>query len=56
MDYQELMFLPGLGEAKSKSIIEYRDKNGLFTSIDSIKEVPGIGEAIFEKIKDYITV
>lgn len=53
---QELMSLPGLGEAKSKSIIEYRDKNGLFTNIDSIKEVPGIGEAIFEKIKDYITV
>lgn len=52
----ELMNLPGLGEAKAKSIIEYRNKNGNFTSIDSIKEVSGIGEAIFEKIKDYITV
>lgn len=52
----ELMTLPGLGEAKAKSIIEYRTKNGNFTSIDSIKEVSGIGEAIFEKIKDYITV
>ena len=52
----ELMTLPGLGEAKAKSIIEYRTKNGNFTSIDNIKEVSGIGEAIFEKIKDYITV
>ena len=53
---EELMSLPGLGESKSKSIIEYRDKNGLFTNIEGLKEVPGIGEAIFEKIKDYITV
>ncbi len=52
----ELMTLPGLGEAKARSIIEYRTKNGNFTSIESIKEVSGIGEAIFEKIKDYITV
>ena len=53
---EEIMNLPGLGEAKAKSIIEYRTKNGNFTSIDKIKEVSGIGEAIFEKIKDYITV
>ena len=52
----ELMNLPSLGEAKAKSIIEYREKNGKFNNIESIKEVPGIGEAIFEKIKDYITV
>ncbi len=52
----ELMTLPSLGEAKAKSIIEYRTKNGNFTSIDKIKEVSGIGEAIFEKIKDYIKV
>ena len=50
------MTIPGLGEAKAKSIIEYRTKNGNFTSIDKITEVSGIGEAIFEKIKDYITV
>lgn len=52
----ELMNLPGLGEAKAKSIIEYRTKNGNFTNIEGLKEVSGIGEAIFEKIKDYITV
>ena len=53
---EELMNLPGLGEAKAKSIIEYREKNGKFKSIENIKEVSGIGETIFEKIKDYITV
>ena len=53
---EELMNLSGLGETKAKSIIEYREKNGNFKNIESIKEVPGIGEAIFEKIKDYITV
>lgn len=53
---EELMNLPGLGEAKAKAIIEYREKNGNFKSIENVKDVPGIGEAIFEKIKDYITV
>ena len=53
---EELMSLPGLGEAKAKSIIEYRTKNGNFTSIEGLKEVSGIGETIFEKIKNYITV
>lgn len=53
---EELMSLPNLGESKATAIIEQRKKNGGFKSIDDIKEVTGIGEAIFEKIKDYITV
>ena len=53
---EELMNVPGLGEAKAKSIIEYREKNGNFKTVEDIKQVSGIGEAIFEKIKDYITV
>ena len=55
-DIKVLMSLDGLGEAKARAIIEYRDKNGLFKDISELKNVPGIGEAIFEKIKDYITV
>ena len=51
-----LIKLPGLGESKARSIIEYRDSNGIFKSIDEIMQVPGIGEAIFEKIKNHITV
>ena len=52
----ELTTLPGIGESKAKSIIEYREKEGLFDSIEDIMKVSGIGEALFEKIKDNITV
>lgn len=52
----ELTSLTGIGEAKAKVIIEHRENNGLFKSIEDIKNVKGIGEALFEKIKDYITV
>lgn len=52
----ELMSLDGIGESKAKAIIEYRDINGDFENILDIKNVSGIGESIYEKIKDYITV
>lgn len=48
------MTLSGIGESKAKAIIEYRDKNGLFGCIDDIKNVKGIGNGLFEKIRDYI--
>ena len=51
----ELMTLPGVGESKAKSIIEYRISNGLFTSIEDITKVPGIGDSLFAQIKEYIT-
>lgn len=53
---EELKTLNGVGDAKANGIIEYREKNGGFTSIDQIKEVDGIGEKMFEKIKDKIEV
>lgn len=52
----ELDSLPGIGEAYAKRIIEYRETNGLFKSIEEIKNVSGIGEKRFEAIKDLITV
>lgn len=52
----ELTTLSGIGEARAKAIIEYREKNGNFKTIEELKNVSGIGEASFEKIKDYITV
>ncbi len=52
----ELMELPGIGEVKSQAIIDYREENGSFVSIEDIKEVSGIGDKTFEKIKDKITV
>lgn len=51
---EELTTLNGIGEAKAKSIIEYREKNGPFKALEDIKNVSGIGEAAFEKIKDNI--
>ena len=52
----QLMNLSGIGESKAKDIIQYRDENGKFTTIEDIMNVKGIGEALFEKIKDYITI
>ena len=51
----ELSTLQGIGESKANNIIEYRN-NTKFTSIDDIKNVNGIGDSIFEKIKDNIEV
>lgn len=53
---EELMTLPGIGEAKAESIISYRNKNGYFSSIEDIMKISGIKEGAFEKIKGYITV
>ncbi len=53
---EELMSLPSIGEAKANAIIEYRQKNGLFKKIEDIKNVKGIGNALYEKIKDYINI
>lgn len=51
-----LMTLPGIGEAKAKNIISYREKEGKFQKIEDIMNISGIGESVFEKIKDYITI
>lgn len=55
-DITELMKLNGIGESKAKNIIDYREKNGNFKSIEEIKNVTGIGNTIFDKIKDFIKV
>lgn len=53
---EQLMTLPGIGESKAQAIISYREENGNFTSTEDIMQVKGIGQAIYEKIKDSITV
>ena len=50
-----LQTLPGIGESKAKDIIDYREQNGPFASIEELKNVSGIGESLFAKIKDHIT-
>ena len=51
----QLETLPGIGPSTATKI-SHRKEKGKFTKIEDIKEVSGIGEAKFEKIKDYITV
>ena len=53
---EELKELNGIGDAKAESIIEYRNTIGKFKSIDELKNVDGISETIFDKIKNFITV
>jgi len=52
----ELQTLPGIGPALAHRIIDYREENGAFTTIEEIMDVSGIGPATFERIKDMITV
>ncbi|WP_455088994.1 helix-hairpin-helix domain-containing protein [Peptoanaerobacter stomatis] len=51
-----LISLPSIGEKTAEKIIQYRETNGNFKSIDDIKNINGIGEKKFEQIKDLITV
>lgn len=53
---EELMTLNGIGEAKAKLIINYRNESGKFMQIEDIKKVKGIGDAMYEKIKESIMV
>lgn len=55
-DINKLTELDGIGESKAKTIIEYRTTNGLFKNIEDIKNISGIGESLYNKIKDKITV
>ncbi len=52
---EELMTLTGIGESKAKNIIAYREKEK-FKTIEDIKNISGIGDVLFEKIKDRIVV
>ena len=53
---KELDTLPGIGETTARKIIEYRNENGKFSSIEDIKNVKGIGESKFEEIRELICV
>lgn len=52
----ELEQLPGIGSSIATRIIDYRNKNGKFRNIEDIKNVTGIGDNKYEKIKDFIKV
>jgi len=52
----ELETLSGIGPVRAKAIMDYRQNKGSFRSIEEIKNITGIGEAIFLKIKDRISI
>lgn len=53
---EELMTLPGIGESRALTIIQYRETNNGFQCIEDIMKINGIKESMFEKIKGLITV
>lgn len=53
---EELCTLPGIGKGTAQKIIDYRNTEGLFQSIEDLMKVKGIGMAKFEKLKDLITL
>lgn len=54
-DLNTLQTLPGIGKVTAAAIIDYRSKKA-FKSVDDLKKVSGIGDAKFERVKEYITV
>lgn len=55
-DSAELQNIPGVGPATAEKIINYRNENGKFKSVEEIKNVSGIGDKTFDKMKNKITV
>ena len=55
-DEKALDTLPGIGPAMARRILDYRQTNGSFQSIEELKKVKGIGEAKFAKLKDKVSL
>jgi competence protein ComEA len=55
-NFQDLLSIPYISERIASSIIIYRQTNGLFNSIEELLNVKYIGNATFDKIKDYVTI
>lgn len=54
-DEQQLAMLSGIGPAKAKAIVTYREEHGPFNSIDELSKVSGIGNATVEKNRHLLT-
>jgi competence protein ComEA len=55
-DSTALQVLNGVGPATAQKIIDYRTEHGAFAKIEDLKNVSGIGDKTYEKLKDYITI
>ncbi|MEA4812943.1 MAG: ComEA family DNA-binding protein [Anaerolineaceae bacterium] len=53
---EQLKSLPQIGELKAQAILTYRNEHGPFKKVEELMEVPGIGESIFELIKNAVTI
>lgn len=53
---EELMTLPGIGESKAETIIQYREEHGAFKAVEDLMAIPGIKEGIYNRIKDQVRV
>lgn len=51
----DLTRLPGIGESKAQAIVDWREANGPFRTVDQLMEVKGIGEGILEGLRPYVT-
>ena len=54
-DSAELTALSGIGTAKARAIVAYREEHGAFGSVDGLLNVNGIGKATLEKLREFIT-
>lgn len=53
---EQLDTLPGIGPVTAQAILDYREENGPFTSVEELEQVYGIGEKTLEKLRDSVTV
>lgn len=53
---EELVRLPGVGESRARAIVALRDERGGFEAVDELKDVKGIGEVSFERLRPLVTL
>jgi competence protein ComEA len=53
---EELVRLPGIGDAKARAILDYRKEKGAFKSVEQLREVKGIGDAALERLRPHLSI